>query len=89
MHCFHDAFGIFLGRLDEAFTFSAFSDVPKDEDHPDDFAPVIVDGCGTVINGSVTAVPRDKKGMIAKPDGLSELDDLPYRLLNWQSGCLI
>ena len=60
----------------------AFGDVPEDEDHADDVAPVILDGRGTVVDGPLAAVPGDEEGVVPEPDGQPALDDLPDRLLD-------
>src|SRR4051794_22194924 len=65
-----------------------FRDIPTDEDDPQDVAPVILDGGGTIVDGPLTAVPRDEQGVIPEPDGQPALDDLPDRLFDRPIGQL-
>ena len=88
-HRRHDTLGVFPGRLDEPLALPTFGDIAKDEDDAHDLASVIVDGGGTVVDGSLAAIPGDEEGMVAESDGKPSLDDDPDRLFDRLSGRLV
>ncbi len=57
-----------FGGFEETFGCASFGDVVEDHDDADDFAAIVVDGSGAVVDAAFGLVVRDEDGVVGEAD---------------------
>src|SRR4030095_5442343 len=79
----------FLAFAQSLFTFPAVGDVPKYQDNADDYARVITNGRGTIINSSFRTVFSDEQSMVCQTNNHTFAQGTRSRILYVVTGLLI